>query len=166
MPIVELAQASAVRNEDVEVEITGLVCFLAFPALIVVVAVIVSHWHYHFQTCPSLIESWAKENGFRNLDFHSFGPFPFQRVFVPESPFAGISQSSSHLVIVYRISADDHDGRHRKGRALCQGWTAWMNLQDPIIVWDPEPSPPPAAQPPTPLKKPERSLLWDRDLDG
>lgn len=144
-------------------EVTGLVCFLAYPALIVLAAVVVSYYRYVLQTCPSLIENWAKQNGFRDLDFQWFGPSPFLKRIVTASPFSGTQQSASYAVIVYRISAVDSDGRRQKGRAFCREWWVWRNVQDPIIEWDPEPSPPPS---PTPPKKPERSLLWDRDLDG
>lgn len=164
---VDRAPEDGIPREDTAVEPTGLICFLAYPALIVVVAVIASQWRYYLQVCPGLIENWAMQNGFRDVDFQWTGLRPFTTTAVGESPFSSWPGAASDLLIVYRINAVDSTGRRRTGRALCRGWlwSVWMSPKDPIIQWDPDPPPPPPPLP-SPPQKPARSLLWDPELDG
>ena len=97
-----------------------------FVFLIVIVLVILS-MTWTFSRSTSIIETWARENGYRLLSSEyrwlAKGPYFFR---------------TSKGQTVYRVTVQDAQGRTRSGYVRCGGWMFGL-LSDKVDVrWDDE----------------------------
>ena len=82
---------------------------------------------WHFTRAHSLLESWARENGYELLESS------YRNVI--KGPFFW---TSSRGQVVYRITVRDARGRTRSGWLRCGGWWAGLFSDKTEVRWDSE----------------------------
>jgi hypothetical protein len=135
--------------------VTGLeVCFalcFALPFLTVWLIVMGNYVNFRWNTGPSALERWAKENGFRIVrrERRTYFRGPF---------FWG----SSNCQIVYRVEVHGPDAVAKAGWVRIGGY--WWPSADRIEVrWD-EPRPAPRDEGSEPTRG--NPMMWDREIDA
>jgi hypothetical protein len=97
----------------------GILVVLFFIALAVVGTI------WHFSRSTSVLEAWARRNGYRIVaqDYRSFFKGPF-------------FWTSSKSQTVYRITVEDGHGNLRSGWVRCGGWFFGLWSDHADVQWD------------------------------
>lgn len=99
--------------------------FLPLLGVVPFLAIVVLGVAWHFGRSSSLLEGWARKNGYRIIDkeYRTFfrGPFFWT---------TGKDQT------VYHVTVEDQHGRRRSGFVRCGGWFLGLLSDNVEVRWD------------------------------